>query len=70
MVDTRQGKSLKLITPDCIFIPFENPKHKGVVPQFESAITRDFDQLFNQIIASMCQRMVNHIGMYRVSVKK
>ena len=45
----------------------ENLPGSGVelVPQFTSRITRDFDQLFNQLINAMSQRMINHIGLYR-----
>ena len=34
VVDTRENKSLKLISPDCIFIPyyFNNSEFGGVVP--------------------------------------
>ena len=41
-----------------------------LVPQFTSRITRDFDQLFNQLMNAMSQRMLNHIGMYRFTQKK
>jgi hypothetical protein len=32
VVDTREGKKTKLITPDCIFVPISNANYGGLVP--------------------------------------